>query len=589
MHARPYADMGGVNVSVGNRDLASSVHADAGIGASFETRLMAQALAGLYAAGATLALLTVALPHPARAGTVGLLLIVGNAYLVAAVLSARARTLSRWVLPLALGWGSTLIAAIAYLSAESPSPLVFFYSWIFLYAFYFLTARETAVQIVYVGFAYGALLIASPPPIGVPAWWIVGMGSLLVAAILIRSMRARVAALIARLYDAARTDPLTKLSNRQGFRELLDLELERARRAETKMAVVVGDLDHFKEVNDRLGANIGDVALQRVARLLEARKRQIDGFARVGGEEFALILPDIDRHDAFLAAERLRSELCEEFARDTVPITISFGVASYPLDGETPGSLLRAADEALFAAKESGGDRTVLHSQALRDARRQDAGSRDVAGERFVAVVLDLAEAVDLRFSGSARHSETVGRYAEMMARELSLSEQRTGRVRLAGLLHDVGKVGVPDSILRKPARLTDDEFEIIKRHPTLGSQILEHPSLADVREWVGAHHERPDGCGYPLGLSGHMIPLEARILSVADAYEAMTSDRAYRPSIGQAAARAELERCSGAQFDPVVVRALLKVLQRDSERVGTAPKGRGAPTPRLFASAAAR
>jgi diguanylate cyclase (GGDEF)-like protein len=570
-----------MTVSVGNQDLAS----DAGIGASFETSLMAQALAGLYAAGATLALLTVALPHPARASTLGMLLIVGSAYLVAAMLLWRASTMSRRVLLLALGCGSTLIAGIAYLSAESPSPLVFFFSWVFLYAFYFLTTRETAVQIVYVGFAYGALLIARPPLSGVSAWWLVGMGSLLVAAILICPMRARVGILIARLYDAARTDPLTKLSNRHGFRELLDLELERGRRAETKMTVVVGDLDHFKEVNDRLGAHVGDVALQRIARLLEARKRQIDGVARVGGEEFALILPDTDRHDAFVAAERLRSKLREEFARDTVPVTISFGVASYPLDGETAGSLLRAADEALFAAKESGGDRTVLHSQALRDARRQYADSRDVAGERFVAVVLDLAEAVDLRFSGSARHSETVGRYAEMMARELSLSEQRTGRVRLAGVLHDVGKVGVPDSILRKPAKLTDDEFEIIKGHSSLGAQILEHPSLADVREWVGAHHERPDGHGYPLGLSGDAIPLEARILAVADAYEAMTSDRAYRSSIGQDAARAELERCSGTQFDPLVVDALINVLQRESKRVGIVP----ALPKHRFASATAR
>jgi diguanylate cyclase (GGDEF)-like protein/putative nucleotidyltransferase with HDIG domain len=561
-----------MRVSAGNHDLASSVLSDAGLGASFDTSLMARALAGLYAAGATLALVVVALPRPARSSTLGMLAIVGIAYLVAAILFWRASTISRRVLPLALVWGSTLIAGVAYLSAESPSPLVFFYSWVFLYAFYFLTRRETAVQLVYVGFAYGALLVARPPLSGVAAWWLVGMGSLFVAAILIRSMRARVAALIARLYDTARTDPLTNLPNRHGFRELLDLELERARRAETKMTVVVGDLDHFREVNDRLGAHVGDVALQRVARLLEIRKRQIDGVARVGGEEFALILPATDRHTAFLAAERLRSELREEFARDTVPITISFGAGSYPLDGETAGSLLRAADDALFTAKQCGGDRTVLHSQALGDARPDHADSRDVTGERFIAAVLDLAEAVDLRFSGSARHSETVGRYAEMMARELGLSAQRTGRVRLAGILHDIGKVAVSDSILKKPAKLTNDEFELIKGHPALGAEILGHPSLADLREWVGAHHERPDGHGYPHGLSGDAIPLEARILAVADAYEAMTSDRAYRSSIGQDAARTELERCSGSQFDPLVVDALLNVLQRESTRVGKVP-----------------
>ena len=196
-----------------------------------------------------------------------------------------------------------------------------------------------------------------------------------------------------------------------------------------------------------------------------------------------------------------------------------------------------------------------------------DGDSRDIAAERFVAVILDLAEAVDLRFSGSARHSETVGRYAEMMARELGLSEQRTSRVRLAGLLHDIGKVGVPDSILNKPAKLTDEEFEMIKRHPELGAQILEHPSLADVREWVGAHHERPDGRGYPLGLRGEEIPLEARILAVADAYEAMTSDRSYRVAMSHTAAREELERCAGTQFDERVVRALIALLERESQR----------------------
>jgi diguanylate cyclase (GGDEF)-like protein len=543
------------------------VESPVSIGTSFETSLMAQALAGLYAAGATLALLTVALPHSVRANVLGLLLIVGNAYLIAAALFLRARSLRSGVLPFALAWGSTLITGVAYFSAETPSPLVFFYLWVFLYSSYFFTAKETAVQIAYVGLAYGALLVARPPASGIPAWWLVGMGTLLVAAILIRTMRERVGLLIARLYDAARTDPLTRLSNRRGFRELLDLELERARRGGAQMTVLVGDVDHFKEVNDRSGHHVGDLALQRVAHLLEHGKRQIDCAARVGGEEFALILPDTDDRGAFLVAERLRRRLRDEFIGDTVPVTISFGVASYPKHGETASSLLRAADAALYAAKESGRNRTVLHSPALRDALPSERGARDVEGERFVAVVLDLAEAADIRFSGSARHAETVGRYAEMMARELGLSEQRVSRVRLAGMLHDVGKVGVPDSILRKPGKLTPEELELVRRHPDLGAQILEHPSLADVRAWVGAHHERPDGRGYPRGLCGDELSLEACILAVADAYEAMTSDRSYRPSIGHAAARAELKRCAGTQFDTDVVDALLAVLEREAER----------------------
>ena len=536
--------------------------------AVFERGVMARALAALFAAGATLALLTIALPHSPRASQLGLVVIVANAYIVAAALSWRARALTDQALQIALLWGSTLIAGVAYFSGQSPSPLVFFYLWVFLYASYFFTTAATAVQIGYVGLAYGALLAARPPAGGIAEWWLVGMGTLLVAAILIRSMRARVEALIASLYDAARTDPLTKLVNRRGFREMLDLELERARRGKAPITVVAGDLDHFREVNDRGGRSAGDSALRRVASVLDEGKRQFDGVARVGGEEFALILPDTDGNGGLLVAERLRCALGKEFDRDTLRLTISFGLASFPAHGETAGSLLRAADDALYAAKQHGRDRSVLHSEAIRDIPRVDSQLRDIAGERFLAVALDLAEAVDLRFSGSARHSETVGRYSAMMAQQLGLSETRVERVRLAGMLHDVGKAVIPDTILNKPAKLTDEEFQVIKKHPEFGAQILEHPSLADLCAWVGAHHERPDGRGYPCGLSDEQLPLEARILAVADAYEAMTSDRAYRSSIGPGAARIELKRCAGTQFDVRVVKALLTVLEREVERV---------------------
>ncbi len=552
-------------------DLGLDVSSRTGSGTSFGTSLMARVLASLFAAGAILALLTVALPHSSRANELGLLVIVGIAFLVAGMLFSFSARLPSVVLPVTLGWGSTLITGVAYFSAENPSPLILFYLWVFLYSAYFFTIRQIAAQIAYVGALYGALLAVRPPPSGIPAWWLVGMGTLTVAAVLVCEMRQRAERLIARLYDAARTDPLTLLSNRRGFRELLDLELARARRSDAQMTVIVGDLDRFKEVNDRSGHQVGDAALKRVARLLERLKRDIDGLARVGGEEFALVLPNTNEHGAYILAERFRCEVRDEFISDAVPITISFGVANYPAHGETAAALLRATDEAVQASKWSGRNRTMLHSPAMRGAPHLDGDARDIAAERFLAVMLDLAEAVDLRFSGSARHSETVGRYAEMMARELVLPEPRTGRVRLAGLLHDIGKVGVPDSILKKPSKLTKAEFEIIKRHPGLGAQMLDHPSLADVREWVGAHHERPDGHGYPLGLTAEQIPLEARILAVADAYEAMTSDRAYRSSMPTTVARAELERCAGTQFDPLVVQALLAVLERETLRAETA------------------
>jgi diguanylate cyclase (GGDEF)-like protein/putative nucleotidyltransferase with HDIG domain len=548
-------------------DLAELVAPDTDASASFGTELTTRILATLFAAGSTLSLLTIALPHSANTNMLAVLAIVLVAYTVSAMLYWRASRLQPRVLPWALGAGTTLITLVAYFSAPGPSPLIFLYLWIFLYSAYFFTTRESVVQIVYLAVGFGALLLVRCSIDKAAAWWLVGMGTMGVAALVIRTIRARVEGLIAQLFDAARTDPLTGLANRHGFRELLDLELARARRRDGRLTVIVGDLDHFKEVNDRSGQKVGNLALQRVARLLERGKREVDAVARVGGEEFALVLPDTDEHGAFVIGERLRSELREEFRGDSVPVTVSFGVASYPRDGQTAAALLRATDEALQAGKWSGGNRTMLHSPAMRAASTGDSEDRDVASERFLAVMLDLAEAIDLRFSGSARHSETVGRYAEMMARELGLSKQRTSRVRLAGLLHDIGKVGVPDGILHKPGRLTEEEFAVIKRHPELGAQMLDHPSLTDVREWVGAHHEQPDGGGYPRGLKGEKIPLEARIIAAADAYEAMTSDRSYRNSMDHAAAREELERCAGTQFDQRVVDTLCALLERETDR----------------------
>jgi diguanylate cyclase (GGDEF)-like protein/putative nucleotidyltransferase with HDIG domain len=536
------------------------------VGPTVDARLMARVLASLYCAGATLALLTVVLPHSARADMEGLLIVVGIAYAVAGLLLWRGGSVPVAVLSGALAWGSTLITAVAYFSGETPSPLVFFYLWVFLYSAYFFTRRAAAVQIAYVGFVYGALLLAAPPPSGIPAWWLVGIGSLVVAAVLIMAMRARSEQLIARLYEAARTDPLTGLLNRRGFRELLDLELERARRTGIPVTLVTGDLDHFKQVNDRSGHPVGDAALRRAADLLRRGLRQIDGIARVGGEEFALVLPGADHEGAFIVADRLRRALSAEFEADTVAITISFGIASYPEHGETAGSLVRAGDDALYAAKQAGRDRSVIHSATLADHFLE--GRRlDDSEERFVAVLLELAATVDLRFSGSARHSETVGRYAEMTARELGLPEQQVARIRLAGLLHDIGKIGVPDTILQKPGPLTEDEFALIKKHPELGAQLLQHPGLTDIRTWVATHHERPDGRGYPLGISGDALTLEAQVVAVADAYEAMTSDRAYRRSLGRTAAVAELQRAASTQFDARAVQALVAVLDRESDR----------------------
>jgi diguanylate cyclase (GGDEF)-like protein/putative nucleotidyltransferase with HDIG domain len=529
-----------------------------------EARLGATALASLYSVGGFFVLLMALLAEDARTSEAGLIAVAAMAFAIGFVLFRLSDRFQLGALAYLLAWGTTLVTAVAYFSGVAPSPLVFFYLWVFLYSAYFFSRAVVVAQIAYVGVNFGLLMILRAPPGGGISWWLIGMGILLVAAALVWTMRRRSEQLIERLYAAARTDPLTGLTNRLGFREQLDLELERSRRSGASLSIAAGDLDGFKRVNDRHGHHSGDEALKLVAETLGRGKRVIDTVARTGGEEFTLILPDTTAEGAFTAAERLREMVSVAFAESEAPVTISFGIAQFPDQGETAASLLRAADEALYCAKEEGRNRTVRRGDAGATLARRSRASASIGAERYIGLMLELAEAADLRFSGSARHSETVGRYAEMMAKELGLSEQRVSQVRLAGLLHDIGKIAIPAAILDKPGVLTDGEYEIAKRHPELGAELLSHPALSEVRGWVATHHERPDGRGYPFGLAGQAIAIEARIVAVADAYEAMTSDRVYRSSIGHAAAREELERHSGTQFDRRVVEAFITVLDRD-------------------------
>jgi diguanylate cyclase (GGDEF)-like protein/putative nucleotidyltransferase with HDIG domain len=376
-------------------------------------------------------------------------------------------------------------------------------------------------------------------------------------------------ALILRLSDAASTDPLTHLLNRRGFRDVFDLELERSRRSGRPCALLMGDLDHFKRVNDLLGHPAGDERLRKFAKLLLAGKRRIDAAARMGGEEFALLLPETDEHGAYVIAERLRHAARDAFAPDQVALTVSFGVAAYPNHGATGDQLLQAADQALYVAKELGRDRTAIYRP---EVTAQMLSSRDrtrMRADGYLSAMLVLAEAVDLRDAGPTGHSETVGRYAEMIAAELGLDDERVERVKLAGILHDIGKVGVPDTVLQKAGVLDEAEWEEIQKHAELGSRLLSGAGLEDIATWVLSHHERPDGKGYPAGLSRTEIPPEARILAVADAYEAMVADRTYRMGIGPERAREELENGAGTQFDPLVVEAFLRFLERADRALG--------------------
>ncbi|MGZ4277450.1 MAG: diguanylate cyclase [Solirubrobacteraceae bacterium] len=356
----------------------------------------------------------------------------------------------------------------------------------------------------------------------------------------------------------AEHDPLTGLRNRRDFEQRIE-----DARARGPMALIVCDLDHFKRINDSLGHEGGDAVLRRFAAVLRRTMRQQDTPTRLGGEEFAIVLPGTDADGALAAAERLRRSVRDAFAEFELPVSVSVGVVASTDEIDSAPELMRAANRALYAAKRLGRDRCVFYEHATI-ALLDDL--RGAGGDQLAAAML-LAETLDLRDAGTARHSQTVGHLCESIAAELGWEAERIERVHAAGVLHDIGKLGIADAVLHKPGALDDREWQEVRRHPEMGARILEHANLPDIAAWVLHHHERIDGRGYPGGLAGTAIPEESRILSVADAFEAMTADRPYRTALPRAAAEAELREGADTQFDPEVVDALLRVLARDADR----------------------
>jgi diguanylate cyclase (GGDEF)-like protein len=459
-----------------------------------------------------------------------------------------------------LGTALSTTAAYGWGSENSYGPLP--YVWVTLFVFYFFTRSAALVHLAIMAAGYALALVEESPSENPLDGWIATVATLLVTGYLISVVRDWLVHLIAGLSDAAHRDPLTELLNRRGFQEVFDVELERARRANQQLSLIVGDLDRFKRVNDAHGHAAGDAVLKRVADAIRGAKRGFDRAARVGGEEFAVLAPDCDEHGAYMLAERIRAAVHEAFADgNEAALTISFGIATHPLHGQTADALLRTADQALYAAKRLGRNRSVISSAEVPGIL--DRGLRGHDGEAHVelAALLNLAEALDVRDSGSATHCQRVGRFAELTARELGLSPEAVERVRLAGILHDVGRVGLPDSVVAKPGPLTDDEWAWVRAHPAIGARMVETTEYEDIRSWILFHHERPDGHGYPEGRRAADVPIESAIIAVADAYEAMTSDRPYRSALAPEDAADELRREAGRQFHADVVEALLRAV----------------------------
>ncbi len=366
---------------------------------------------------------------------------------------------------------------------------------------------------------------------------------------------------IANLHDRetlerrAARDPLTAIANHRTFHDRLRSEAERARRNGRDLSVVLLDLDHFKTINDTYGHQVGDRILKEVAQRLAAETRDGELIARIGGEEFAWLIPESDQHRAYAAAERVRRAIERATFEEVGKVTLSAGVCSSE-HGRDAQHLVRYADRALYWAKAHGRNITFAYSQQA-DAAFSRVEQQAPHRAQAMASVRALARAIDAKDVATHRHSERVADLAEQLAVALGWSSDRAGLLRCSGLLHDVGKIGVPDSILLKPGPLTSGEYAQIKRHADLSACIAAEVLPDEQVGWIRGHHERWDGAGYPDALATDDIPDGAQILALADAWDVMTQHDHYKPTKTPQEALQECRKLARRQFAPTAVDAL--------------------------------
>ena len=390
----------------------------------------------------------------------------------------------------------------------------------------------------------------------------------------------------------ANTDTLTSLYNHRGFQEVLATEMAKSKDTGKPLSVVMFDVNNISKINRELGHAKGDEVIKTVAEKIKQNIRANDSAGRYGGDEIAVIMPDTDTKDAKYLAEYITYCLSCCFVDDVGPVKVSVGISTYPECTIDQEKLLILAEQAMFISQAKGykegmsaivsssdfnfWDDVALNSFAeVLTKRHSQIGinfeeelvhkfnqEEIVNHSHLMEMVTSLAGAIDAKDPYTKGHSTSVSRYAEALARAVNLPEAEVERIKIGALLHDVGKIGIPESVLKKPGKLDDEEWEIMKQHPTIGAEKVLAPNeaLRDLIPIVKYHHERLDGKGYPEQLKGNEIPLAARIVSVADAYHALVSDRPYRKGMPIEKACAILKEGAGIQWDSDLVRQFISI-----------------------------
>lgn len=387
---------------------------------------------------------------------------------------------------------------------------------------------------------------------------------------------ASIAVINSKLYETAvheaRTDDLTGLLNRKSFYEVIQKAYKKCK--DSSLALVLLNFDDFKLYNQLYGTKEGDIALQKAASIIRASIGTQGYAARYSGKEFAIVLPHFD----VLSAKRLTENICEQIRQmnktssddyTLKAITVSAGISAYPFGCSDVKELMENADMSVYFIKHNGKNGIKVFDVAehgMKDDCIQDC--KDTYSN-YESTIYALTAAIDTKDHYTFRHSNNVAYYAAALSRAIGMNEEFTEIVRQSGLLHDIGKIGIPETILNKPGKLTNEEYDVIKQHPESAVAIIRHlPSLDYVVPAVLGHHERFDGRGYPRRISGHDIPLAARILCIADSFDAMISKRSYKDSMALEKVLHILEEEAGGQFDPELVPVFIKEIRSGSINV---------------------